>query len=88
MYVLLIWVVEVELKEKPTWETEEDDTFHNIGSNIRKTNSKTLQRSFKGTETRSNSQIELMSVNGSLKMNSIWNSIVTFGLDEKKFQNP
>ena len=66
MYVLLIWVVEVELKEKPTWETEEDDTFHNIGSNIRKTNLKTLQRSFKGTETRSNSQIELMSANGSL----------------------
>ena len=86
MYVLLIWVVEVELKEKPTWETEDNDTFHNIGSNIRKANLKTLHRS--GTETRSNSQIELMSVNGSLKMNSIWNSIVTFGLDEKKFQNP
>ena len=88
MYVLLIWVVEVELNEKRTWETEEDDTFHNIGSNIRKTNLKTLQRSFKGTETRSNSQIELMSINGSLKMNSIWNSIVTFGLDVEKFQNP
>ena len=43
MYVLLIWVVEVELKEKPTWETEEDDTFHNIGSNITKTNLKTFR---------------------------------------------